>query len=221
MAAKKVNRQQVKAKQAAHARRAAELARQRQARARRLSVGAVLAVIVAVGVLAVLLIGGGGGETDVATAPSTTAASTPRRNQPTPSAAGKPCVPVADALPQGAPAVPVKVGAPPTALVTDDLKPGTGPVVAAGQTLTVNYIGVSCSTGKIFDSSYSTNKPATFPLGNVIPGWQEGIPGMKVGGQRLLGIPPALGYQDTGSGSDIAPGETLWFVVEVLEAKAA
>lgn len=221
MAAKKGNRQQVRARQVAHARRAAEQARQRQVRRRRLSIGGAVVVIAAVGVLAVLLVGGGGGGTDLATSTSSTSTSfdtTPSSLEPA-SAAGKPCVPVADALPQGAPAVPVKVGPPPTALVKDDLKPGTGAVVAAGQTLTVNYIGVSCSTGKIFDSSYSTNKPATFPLSGVIPGWQEGIPGMKVGGQRLLGIPPEQGYGADGQG-DIAPGETLWFVVEVLEAKA-
>ena len=117
--------------------------------------------------------------------------------------------------------VPVKVGPAPTTLVTEDLKPGAGPVVAAGQTLTVNYIGVSCSTGKVFDSSYGRGQPATFPLGQVIPGWQQGIPGMKVGGQRLLGIPSELGYGSRGSGSNIAPGEALWFVVEVLDAKAA
>ena len=56
-----------------------------------------------------------------------------------------------------------------------------------GDTITVNYIGVACSTGHIFDSSYKTGKPASFPLNQVIKGWQDGIPGMKVGGQRLLG----------------------------------
>jgi peptidylprolyl isomerase len=117
--------------------------------------------------------------------------------------------------------VPVKVGPPPTELVTDDLKEGTGAVVTQGQTLTVNYIGVSCSTGAIFDSSYGNGEPATFPLSRVIRGWQEGIPGMKVGGQRLLGIPPERGYGQDGSGPDIGPGESLWFVVEVLDAKAA
>ena len=176
-----------------------------------------MAVVLAVGVLAILLVRNDDGGTDVATSPSTTTA----EPEPLESAAGKPCVPVSDPLPEGAPAVPVKVGPPPTALVTEDLKPGTGAVVAAGQTLTVNYIGVSCSTGKIFDSSYGTGEPATFPLTNVIPGWQEGIPGMKVGGQRLLGIPPEMAYGDEGGGTDIAPGETLWFVVEVLDAKAA
>ena len=94
----------------------------------------------------------------------------------------------------GAPDVPVKVGPPPTALVSEDLKVGDGAAVTAANTLSVNYIGVSCSTGKIFDSSYSRGQPASFPLSNVIQGWQQGLPGMKVGGQRLLGIPPAMAY---------------------------
>jgi peptidylprolyl isomerase len=135
------------------------------------------------------------------------------------SSAGKPCVAVKDPLPAGAPAVPVKVGPPPTVLVTTDLKPGTGAVVKAGQTLTVDYIGVACSTGKIFDSSYSRKQPATFPLGQVIQGWQQGLPGMKVGGERLLAIPPAQAYGTTGSPPDIAPDETLWFVVHVRSAR--
>jgi peptidylprolyl isomerase len=102
--------------------------------------------------------------------------------------------------------------------VKKDLKAGTGAVVAAGATLTVDYIGVSCSTGKIFDSSYSRGQPATFALSQVIPGWQQGLPGMRVGGERLLGIPPAQAYGSTGQG-DIAPDETLWFVVNVRSAK--
>ncbi len=185
-------------------------------------------MIAAVGVIAVFLVKGNG-STDLATRPSTTvpatesttAGSTPSSEVRPESAAGKPCLAVADPLPPGAPAVPVKVGPPPTQLVAEDLKAGTGAVVTADQSLKVNYIGVSCSTGKIFDSSYSRNQPAEFPLNGVIEGWQKGIPGMKVGGQRLLGIPPELGYGDAGSPPDIAPGETLWFVVEVLEAKAA
>ncbi len=78
---------------------------------------------------------------------------------------------------------------------------------------------MSCSTGKIFDSSYAAGKPATFPLSGVIAGWKQGLPGMKVGGERLLGIPPALAYKNVQQGPDIAPGETLWFVVHVISAK--
>ncbi|MDQ6724737.1 MAG: FKBP-type peptidyl-prolyl cis-trans isomerase [Actinomycetota bacterium] len=115
--------------------------------------------------------------------------------------------------------MPVKVGPPPTALVKEDLKVGTGPVVAPGATVTVQYIGVACSTGKIFDSSYSRNQPATFPLSGVIKGWQDGIPGMNVGGQRLLGIPAAQAYGSAGHPPTIAPDEPLWFVVEVTDTK--
>src|SRR5207249_2371290 len=69
------------------------------------------------------------------------------------SVAGKPCVKVSDPLPKGAPAVPVKTGPPPTSLVKEDLKKGTGGVVTPNATVTVDYIGVACSTGKIFDAS--------------------------------------------------------------------
>ena len=135
------------------------------------------------------------------------------------STGGKPCVPVADPLPAGAPEVPVKDGPPPTQLVTEDLKAGTGATVAPNDTVTVHYIGVSCSTGKIFDSSYSRDQPATFPLTGVIKGWTDGIPGMKVGGQRLLGIPPDQAYGAQGRPPTIGRNETLWFVVEVLDTK--
>ncbi|MDQ4133119.1 MAG: FKBP-type peptidyl-prolyl cis-trans isomerase [Actinomycetota bacterium] len=124
-------------------------------------------------------------------------------------------------LPPGAPNVPVKEGPPPTELVTEDLKVGEGAEVTRGATVTVQYIGVSCSTGEIFDASYAGGEPATFPLDQVIPGWTNGIPGMRVGGQRLLGIPPDQAYGEQGQPPTIAPNETLWFVVEVLDAKPA
>jgi len=135
------------------------------------------------------------------------------------SVAGKPCVAVSGPLPAGAPSVPVKTGPPPTTLVKEDLKQGNGAVVKPGATVTVDYIGVSCSTGKVFDSSYKTGAPATFPLSGVIKGWTDGIPGMKVGGVRLLGIPPDQGYGSQGSPPTIAPDETLWFVVTVKSTK--
>jgi peptidylprolyl isomerase len=148
---------------------------------------------------------------------SPTTTTTTATSAPLASAAGKPCVAVADPLPKGAPAVPVKIGPPPTALVKRDLKVGTGAVVKPGATVTVDYIGVACSTGKIFDSSYKSGQPATFPLTQVIKGWTDGIPGMKVGGERLLGIPPGEGYGAAGSGPLIPPDETLWFVVTVVK----
>ena len=132
------------------------------------------------------------------------------------SAAQKPCVAVTDPLPKGAPAVPVKVGPAPTVLVAEDLTPGTGADVVASSTVTVDYIGASCSTGKIFDSSYASGQPATFPLSGVIKGWSEGLVGMKAGGSRLLGIPSDLAYGPSGQqGADIGPDEALWFVVDV------
>jgi len=199
---------------------AAEMAAKKRAATQRRAIlfGAGFAVLAAI----VLIVNRGDDGETVTTATSTTPAG-PSSTIPAPeSAAGKPCVARSQPLPAGAPEVDVQVGPPPTALVTKDITIGTGPTVASKATLTVNYIGVSCSTGVIFDSSYSASPPtpATFPLDNVIPGWQQGIPGMNVGGKRLLGIPPDLAYGDTGSPTgSFAPHETLWFVVEVLDAK--
>jgi peptidylprolyl isomerase len=186
-----------------------------------------LGAAVAVGVLILAIVGaaalvGGGSNSKTAAATSTTVPGaslvSTTTTAPLASAAGKPCLALSEPLPTGAPDVPVKVGPPPTALVSEDLKPGDGAVVAPSNTLTVNYIGVSCSTGKIFDSSFKSGQPASFPLANVIQGWQQGLVGMKVGGQRLLGIPPALAYGSAGR-PGIAPDETLWFVVDLVAAK--
>jgi peptidylprolyl isomerase len=196
---------------------AIEAARRRKNR-KRLGAALGLGVLVIAIVGAAAFAGGGASSSTTTTvnpnaslvSSTTTAALT--------SAAGQPCVAVSGPLPAGAPAVPVKVGPPPTELISEDLKVGDGAVVTADNTLSVNYIGVSCSTGKIFGSSYTDGHPANFPLSNVIPGWKQGLPGMKVGGTRLLGIPPALGYGAAGR-PGIAPDETLWFVIEVLSAK--
>ncbi|HET7487341.1 MAG TPA: FKBP-type peptidyl-prolyl cis-trans isomerase [Acidimicrobiales bacterium] len=188
-------------------------ARQRRAAQRRkrwIAGGAVVLVVAMVGAIALLSFGGGKGG---ASTSGTTVAG---------SAKGKKCVELKDKLPKGSPPVAVQTGAPPKKLVTKDLKQGTGAVVTVNDTVTVNYTGVACSTGKIFDSSYKRGEPATFPLNGVIKGWTEGIPGMKVGGRRLLGIPSDLAYGATPQqGSGIAPDEALWFVVEVLDAKAS
>ncbi len=80
-----------------------------------------------------------------------------------------------------------------TGLIMDDMKFGTGVEAKAHQTVTIQYRG-TLPSGVEFDSSYKTGKPATFPLDNLIKGWQEGIPGMKVGGKRRLIVPPDLGY---------------------------
>jgi len=207
---------------------AAEAARRKAARRRMILIAGAATAVVLVVIVLVVVARGGSDKKKVSTANTTTSAG-PTTSSPGPtttaaaavgSAAGKPCVAMSDPAPAGAPTVPVKVGPPPTDLVKEDLKVGTGPAVAKGATVTVNYIGVSCSTGKVFDSSYKTNKPVTFPLAQVIPGWQNGIPDMNVGGQRLLGIPAAQAYGTQGRPPLIAPEETLWFVVEVLDTKA-
>lgn len=106
------------------------------------------------------------------TAPSTGTSSSAATSTPgaSGSAAGEPCVAFDDTLPPGAPEVPIVAGPPPTELQTTDLVEGTGDPVPEGATVTVDYIGVSCSTGEIFDSSYSRGQPATFPLDAVITG---------------------------------------------------
>lgn len=148
-----------------------------------------------------------GSTTTVSEAPTTTLASVK----------GKKCVAMKGTPPKGAPSVPVQVGPPPTKLVVKDLKVGTGPAVVPADTITVNYIGVACSSGKVFDSSWSRGQTATFGLDQVIKGWTKGLTGMKVGGRRLLGIPSSLGYQSQQAGPDIAPDEALWFVVDLVK----
>jgi peptidylprolyl isomerase len=117
----------------------------------------------------------------------------------------------------GKPAVDVPIGPPPTGLVSVDVKVGDGAEATPGATVKVHYVGVSCSTGEEFDSSWDRGEPISFPLDGVIAGWTEGIPGMKVGGRRQLVIPPDLAYGNRPpSGSGIAPGETLIFVVDLV-----
>lgn len=117
------------------------------------------------------------------------------------------------------PQVKKQQGAPPTELVTNDLEEGSGPAAKAGDEVSVQYVGVNYKSGKEFDASWSRGEPFTFALGSgmVIPGWEEGIEGMKVGGRRELIIPSELGYGAAGSPPAIPPNETLVFVVD-LEA---
>ena len=108
-------------------------------------------------------------------------------------------------------------GEPPAELVSTDIAEGEGEAVPAGATVTTHYVGVSWSTGQEFDSSWDRGQPAEFPLSRVIAGWTEGIPGMKIGGRRLLVIPSELAYGQTPPpGAGIAPGETLVFVIDMV-----
>src|SRR5690349_10793923 len=109
-------------------------------------------------------------------------------------------------------------GESPADLVIDDITVGDGAEAQAGQTVAVHYVGVSFSSGKEFDSSWSRNSPFDFRLGagQVISGWDRGVAGMRVGGRRKLTIPAKLAYGDRGAGGVIKPGETLVFVVDLL-----
>ena len=108
--------------------------------------------------------------------------------------------------------------APPVELVIDDLEEGDGDEATAGSTVEVHYVGVSWSTRKQFDASWDRGDTFSFGLGagQVIPGWDQGVAGMKVGGRRRLVIPPAMAYGKQGAGGVIGPNETLVFVVDLV-----
>jgi peptidylprolyl isomerase len=108
-------------------------------------------------------------------------------------------------------------GASPTNLVIKDIVKGKGRKAKAGDQLTMQYVGVSWSTGEQFDASWDRGEPFPFQLGAgmVIPGWDQGMVGMRKGGRRLLIIPPDLGYGEAGAGGAIGPNETLIFAVDL------
>ena len=112
-------------------------------------------------------------------------------------------------------------GPAPSELQVTDVTEGDGAEAVAGQTVHVHYVGVAHSTGEEFDASYNRGAPLSFRLGSgqVIAGWDQGVQGMKVGGRRQLVIPPHLGYGDRGAGGVIKPGETLIFVVDLLDVR--
>lgn len=110
--------------------------------------------------------------------------------------------------------------APASELGITDIAVGNGTPVTADSTVTAHYVGYGAASGQMFDSSWSRGEPATFPLANVIAGWQEGLQGMKVGGRRALLIPADKAYGDTPpQGSGIEAGETLIFVVDLVDVQ--
>jgi peptidylprolyl isomerase len=153
------------------------------------------------------------GSTPTATPSSTSVPKSPKK-----CAAIKPNPPA-----KGQPTVPDVKGKPPTKLVTKDITVGHGPAAKDGDSLKVDYIGVSCSTGTVFDATYKDGgTPFTVsPLGtaSVITGWNQGLVGMKAGGVRELIIPASLAYGASGSGS-IKPNETLIFLVTAKSVTA-
>jgi peptidylprolyl isomerase len=118
------------------------------------------------------------------------------------------------------PKVPKGTGAPPTKLVVQDLIVGTGAAAKSGDQLSVQYVGVLFKDGKEFDSSWANGKkPFQFGLGGgqVIPGWDQGLAGMKVGGRRKLIIPADLAYGAQGSPPKIAPNQALIFEIDLTK----
>ncbi len=173
-------------------------AAQRAARRRR----AITAAVVVVAVIAVLVLisvlGGDDGESDEtsdAAASTTTSTTAPEK-----------------------PDVTVPEGTPPTSLQSTDLVVGDGPEAQTGDAVEVHYVGKAYSTGEEFDSSYERGQPlpVTLGQGGVIPGWDQGLVGMRVGGRRQLVIPPDLAYGPEGRPPAIGPNETLVFVIDML-----
>ena len=112
-------------------------------------------------------------------------------------------------------------GPAPTELEITDVTEGEGAEAESGRTVSVHYVGVTHSSGEEFDASYNRGQPLQFRLGvgQVISGWDTGVQGMKVGGRRKLVIPPHLAYGDRGAGGVIGPGETLIFVVDLVDVR--
>lgn len=106
----------------------------------------------------------------------------------------------------------------PTELIIDDIIVGSGDEATSGRNVSVHYVGVAWSDGNQFDASWDRDESFDFRLGagQVIAGWDNGVAGMKVGGRRRLTIPPELGYGSQGAGGVIKGGETLVFVVDLL-----
>lgn len=119
------------------------------------------------------------------------------------------------------PTITLPGGPPPEDLVVVDIVEGDGVQVPVGATVTTHYVGVSwANDGEQFDASWDRGTPIQFPLAGVIRGWTDGIPGMRVGGRRLLVIPPPQGYGAQSPTPAIAPNDTLVFVIDMIDAAA-
>jgi peptidylprolyl isomerase len=217
-------------------RRQAEIERRVHTKRRNTIIGAVSGTAVVIAVLLILtftVFTGGSGKSSVkagstpsvtpSSSVSPTASTTPAPAAPTKCAAIKPNPPV-----KGEPFIPPVNGKPSSKLVTKDIKVGHGAAAKNGSKITVKYVGVSCDTGQVFDASYTDGAPKqelpAFPLGagQVIPGWDKGLVGMKAGGVRELVIPASLAYKAAGSpASGSSPGiqgnDTLIFVVTMVK----
>jgi peptidylprolyl isomerase len=109
-------------------------------------------------------------------------------------------------------------GPAPTTLQVEDVTVGEGAQATPGATVLVHYVGIDFESGEEFDASWNRGEPIEFPLRGLIKGWQEGIPGMKVGGRRQLVVPPELAYGPAGGGHQLS-GRTLIFVIDLLAVR--
>lgn len=161
-----------------------------------------------------LAVAGCGGDDSTTESTETTQATTTEA-PPTESTAPKKAKPEAS---KTKPKVTVPSGPPPKQLEVKDIEEGSGAAAKAGDMVSVQYVGVSYESGEEFDASWDRGEPFPFQLGAgmVIPGWDQGVEGMKVGGRRELTIPPELAYGETGSPPAIGPNETLIFVIDLL-----
>ena len=117
------------------------------------------------------------------------------------------------------PVIDKPTGSPPRRLQIEDIVKGKGPGAKPGDTVVVHYVGVSFSNGEEFDASWDAGQPFPVQLGSgqVIPGWEKGLVGLRKGGRRKLTIPPEQAYGPAGAPPSIGPNETLVFVVDALE----
>ena len=154
--------------------------------------------------LLLALAGCGGGDEETAATPTPKATATPGNTD----TSKKPVVTVPDELP-------------PDTLQKRDIVAGKGPAAKKGDTVSMQYVGLTWSTGVEFDASWDRGEPFTVKLGEgkVIKGWDEGIPGMKVGGRRELTIPADQAYGAQGQPPDIGPNEALRFIVDLQKIK--
>jgi peptidylprolyl isomerase len=123
-----------------------------------------------------------------------------------------------DCMPLSKPVIEYPGGEAPTDLKIEDIVVGEGPEAKPGDTVEVHYVGVEFESGEEFDASWNRGSSLEFPLRGLIQGWQEGIPGMKVGGRRQLTIPPEKAYGPAGGGHRLS-GKTLVFVIDLLGVK--
>ncbi len=172
-----------------------------------------------IALVALLAFAGCGGGSDSSS--STEASESTSAESKAPAESGKAGKSGANADTSRKPTVTVPNGPPPTELETEEIVEGTGAEAKSGDEVTVQYVGVGYESEEEFDSSWSRNRPFPFTLGtsSVIPGWEQGVEGMKEGGRRELIIPPELAYGEAGSPPAIGPNETLIFIVDLLAVK--